>query len=178
MSRVRGSINEILANLNKEDIFQEESAEMSATAERHGLIQTPHTCQRSTSAPSSSKTPARKGKTDTIRSDQRAHKSRSSRPSLDKTPNHFQPSQQVLPETRDHEDVSDDDPILSQSPCRTPPVQPSVSNALKEITSLLNTVVKRIDRIENEIKRHSTPVSSSSASEGSKKNPRRKSLWW
>jgi hypothetical protein len=62
-----------------------------------------------------------------------------------------------------------DSPTSSRSPSPPPPVQPNVSCALKEITSLLNTVVKRMDRMENELKRQSTSVSSSSASEGGKK---------
>ena len=52
--------------------------------------------------------------------------------------------------------------------------EPNVSKALKEITSLLNTVVKRIDRVENELKQQHTTVSSSFASETGK-NAKKKS---
>lgn len=54
-----------------------------------------------------------------------------------------------------------------------PPPTPSpdganVSEALKEITSLLNTVVKRMDHMENELKQQHSTVSSSSASDTGK----------
>ena len=46
-----------------------------------------------------------------------------------------------------------------------------VKSALKEITSLLNTVVKRVERVESELKRNTSISSScdSSPSHGSKK---------
>ena len=55
-----------------------------------------------------------------------------------------------------------------RSPSPSPAPQ-NVSVALKEITNLLNTVVKRMDRMESELKRHSTSVSSS-AGESTKKS--------
>ena len=79
-------------------------------------------------------------------------------------------------EADDNFDLDDGDDDFSLTPTShspTPlqsPTQPNVSVALKEITSLLNTVVKRMDRMENELKWHSTSVSSSSAGEGSKKS--------
>ena len=66
------------------------------------------------------------------------------------------------------EDSSESRPE-SRSHSRSP-TPPNVSVTLKEITSLLNTVVKRMDRMESEFKRHSTPVSSSSAGESTKKS--------
>ena len=129
--------------------------------------------------PSSIKTPARKGKSVTSRSEpvnQQAgkNKSKSSKPTLDKTPNRFQSSLPLTPEVQDQHstgDGDDDSTTSSRSSSPTPPdpIQPNVSSALKEITSLLNTVVKRMDRMDNELKRQSTSVSSSSASEGSKR---------
>ena len=54
--------------------------------------------------------------------------------------------------------------------CSRSPTSQNVSVALKEITSLLNTVVKRMDRMDSELKRHSTSVSSSSSGECTKKS--------
>ena len=50
----------------------------------------------------------------------------------------------------------------------TSPDGANVSEALKEITSLLNTVVKRMDRMENELRQQHSTVSSSSASDAGK----------
>ena len=46
---------------------------------------------------------------------------------------------------------------------------PSVKSALKEITSLLNTVVKRVERVETELKKQSSVSSSSDSTPRSKK---------
>lgn len=181
ISRARSNVSEILATLNKDDVYEEDTTpntnEKSVTVEDQSLIQTPHAGQRPRSAPSSVKTPARKGKSVTSRSEpvnQQAHKNKSSKPTLDKTPNRFQSSLPLLPEVQDQHGTGDGDndsttSSRSASPTPLDPVQPNVSSALKEITSLLNTVVKRMDRMENELKRQSTSVSSSSASEGSKR---------
>ena len=44
---------------------------------------------------------------------------------------------------------------------------PSVKLALREITSLLNTVVKRVERVETELKKQSESIASSSRSSSS-----------
>lgn len=53
---------------------------------------------------------------------------------------------------------------LLRAPLLQPPA-PNVAVALKEITSLLNTVVKRMDRMECELKQRCSTVSSSSPNE-------------
>ena len=190
ISRGRSNVSEILATLNKDDDVYARSEEdttpntneKSVTVEDQSLIQMPQAGQRPQrprSAPSSVKTPARKGKSVTSRSEpvnQQAYKnkSKSSKPTLDKTPNRFQSSLPLTPEVQDQHGTGDGDgdsttSSRSSSPTPPDPILPNVSSALKEITSLLNTVVKRMDRMENELKRQSTSVSSSSASEGSKR---------
>lgn len=187
ISRGRSNVSEILATLNKDDdVYEEDTTpntnEKSVTVEDQSLIQTPQAGQRPQrprSVPSSVKTPARKGKSVTSRSEpvnQQAYKnkSKSSKPTLDKTPNRFQSSLPLTPEVQDQHGTGDGDgdsttSSRSSSPTPPDPIQPNVSSALKEITSLLNTVVKCMDRMENELKRQSTSVSSSSASEGSKR---------
>ena len=59
----------------------------------------------------------------------------------------------------------------SLSPVASLDSDPSVKLALKEITSLLNTVVKRVERVESELKRSvNTTSSSESSPHGSKKH--------
>lgn len=186
MSRIRGGVDKVLATLNKDDDFEDFTRNKRDKSSVENQ-RTPHTSQRSRSAPGSStsiKTPARTvKKVATSRSamtNKGAHKS-----SLDKTPNRFKGTPPKLAESNDELDLGDgvddhpeDLPSVpsSRSTSPTPPqtptlhTQPNVSTALKEITSLLNTVVKRMDRMENELKQHSTSVSSSSASEGNKKS--------
>ena len=58
-------------------------------------------------------------------------------------------------------------PSRPVSPPSNPPT-PNVSVALKDITTLLNTVVKRMDRMESELKQRCSTVSSSSSNEPGK----------
>ena len=59
--------------------------------------------------------------------------------------------------------------LLNDSHFLPPPTpSPDGANVLKEITSLLNTVVKRMDRMENELKQQRSTVSYSSASDTGK----------
>ena len=59
------------------------------------------------------------------------------------------------------EDLSNPQPINDKDVSCT---DPEVKSALKEITSILNTVVKRVERVENELKRVSSASSSSESS--------------
>ena len=58
------------------------------------------------------------------------------------------------------------------------PEDTNVSEALKEITSLLNTVVKRIDHMEDKLKQQlsTSTVSSSSATEADKRTKKKRSI--
>lgn len=81
-----------------------------------------------------------------------------------------------LSDPRENDSDSDLDLVPSSTPSSPPqspppspppstPPAPNVAVALKEITSLLNTVVKRMDRMECELKQRCSTVSSSSPNE-------------
>lgn len=176
VSHLRSGIEDILATLNKDDTIEGGTS----GEENPGPFQTPH-CHRSKSAPGSSsrvfdKTPGKKGPgikrkavSHSATNSEEARRADTRTKSMDNTPNRFRSDTDLDCEGGDG-NVSGAE-SNEHSPMPAVPQQLDVSAALKEITSLLNTVVKRIDCVENELsKRQSTSLSSSSAGERCKKS--------
>jgi hypothetical protein len=179
MSRIRGGVEELLASLNKDDGTQEElinkENQDSATA---SAFETPHSrrshsmpgsrvadntpMRKSASVPKKSTSSTKQGAPSKSTTSKEARKASST--AIDITPNRL--TADTLGDLYGGSDLDDSSESRSRSPS---PAPQNVSVALKEITNLLNTVVKRMDRMESELKRHSTPISSSSAGESTKK---------
>ena len=177
VSRIRSRVEDILASLNKDDTIEGSTS----GEENQGPFQTRH-CHRSKSAPGSSsrgfdKTPGkkcpgikRKAVSHSATKSGEAHGTDTRNKSMDNTPNRFRSDVNADLDCDGDGNVSGAE-SNEHSPMPGVPRQPDVSAALKEITSLLNTVVKRIDRVENELsKRQSTSLSSSSAGDRCKKS--------
>ena len=134
-----------MASLNKDDIFEEDTSGEES-------LRTPH-CDRSKSVPGSSsrvpdKTPGKKGP-GTNKKAVSCPTTRSERTHTADTPNRLRSDVTAnLDGGGENGSGAESD---EHNPAPTLPQQPDVSTALKEITSLLNTVVKRIDRVENEL---------------------------
>ena len=184
ISRVIRGAEELLASLNKDDGIEgelgNEENEDSTTASE---FETPHS-RRSHSMPGSrvvDKTPVRKSASVPKKSANNPKKGASSKPTtskearkgssttIDVTPNRLT-SADTLGDLDLYGGGSDSFEAHKSRSHSPSPASQTVSVALKEITNLLNTVVKRMDRMESELKRHSTPVSSSSAGESTKKS--------
>ena len=193
ISRVIRGAEELLASLNKDDGIEgglaNEENQDSATA---SAFETPHSrrshsmpgshvvdktpVRKSASVPKKSASSAKKGAPSKSTTSKEARKGSST--TIDITPNRLtSASASASADTLGDLDLYGgggnlDDSFeshKSRSPSPSPAPQ-NVSVALKEITNLLNTVVKRMDRMESELKRHSTSVSSSSAGESTKKS--------